>query len=104
MPFRYSCLLTVALLCATVSLPGQTTTGTLYTITTDPSGAVIGSVAVTLKNEATAAVRAQTCDENGECSFTFLPPGTYNASMSAPGFKTLEVSGLDHRSLNNYTF
>jgi len=94
MQFRYSCLSTLALLCAAVSLPGQTTTATLYTITTDPSGAVIGSVAVTLRNEATAAVRTQPCDENGECSFTFLPPGTYNASISAPGFKTLEVSGL----------
>src|SRR5439155_6301960 len=82
-------------------LPAQVTTGTLYTIVTDPSGAVIRVVVVTLRNDATGAGRQQTCDDVGECSFTFLPPGSYTASINAPGFKTLEVSGLQVDSAQN---
>src|SRR4249919_3162767 len=93
--------LALAALCLALNLPAQVTTGTVYTISTDPSGAVIQGVVVTLRNDASGSVRQQTCDDVGECSFTFLPPGTYTASINAPGFKTLEVSGLQVDSAQN---
>ena len=86
---------------AAVTLPAQVTTGTLYTITTDPSGAAIGGVSVSLQNTATSAVIRQSCDDLGECTFTFLPPGSYTASIGATGFKTLEVSGLQVEAAQN---
>jgi outer membrane receptor protein involved in Fe transport len=100
MRFEKSYLLALALLAA-LPLPAQVTTGTVYTIVTDPSGAVIGGVSVNLRNDATGAVRQQVCDDTGECGFTFLPPGSYTVSLSAPGFKTLEVSGLQVESAQN---
>ncbi len=84
-----------------VQLPAQVTTATLYTIITDPSGAVISGATVTLQDIATGITRRQVCDEAGECSFTFLPPGKYQASIHAQGFKTLEVSGLSVDSAQN---
>jgi hypothetical protein len=62
---------------------------------------VISGAVVTLRSEGTGAVRQQSCDDLGECSFTFLPPGSYRASINAPGFKTLEVSGLQVESSQN---
>src|SRR5215813_9660106 len=98
MLFKKSCIL--ALLTA-LELSAQVRTATLYTISTDPSGTVIRGVFVTLRSEATGAVRQQSCDDVGECSFTFLPPGSYTGSIHAAGFKTLEVSGLQVDSAQN---
>src|SRR5207247_1972594 len=75
----------IVLLSAALGLSAQVTTATLYTIATDPSGAVIRGVVVTLRSEATGTVRQQSCDDVGECSFTFLPPGSYTASIHATG-------------------
>src|SRR5215813_4751756 len=91
----------IVLLSAALRLSAQVTTATLYTIATDPSGAIIRGVVVTLRSEATGAVRQQSCDDVGECSFTFLPPGSYTGSIHAAGFKTLEVSGLQVDSAQN---
>src|SRR5262249_32658482 len=96
--YRNLCFLT---LFSALQLFGQVTTATLYTIVADPSGAAIGRVTVVLKNDATGAVRQQTCDDVGECSFTFLAPGSYTASISAPGFKTLEVSAFQIDAAQN---
>ncbi|MBM3734195.1 MAG: carboxypeptidase regulatory-like domain-containing protein [Acidobacteria bacterium] len=80
------------LACSLVQLAAQVTTATLYTITTDPSGAVVPGATVILRDERTGSVRRQACDNLGECSFQFLRPGTYSGSISASGFKTLEIS------------
>jgi hypothetical protein len=72
----------------------QVTTATVYVIVTDTSAGVVPQSTAVLTEQNTGAVRRQTCDENGECKFTFLSPGLYTASIGASGFKTLEVSGL----------
>jgi hypothetical protein len=83
-----------AILIAVGLLPAQVTTGTLYVIVTDPSGAVISGANVALTDVATGAVREKACDEHGECDFTFLLPSSYHASITASNFKTLEVSDI----------
>src|SRR5690242_2928613 len=84
----------VTALWITAQLWGQMTTATLYIEITDPSDAVIREATVTLTEGSTSAVRTQACNDLGECSFPFLSPGSYAASVNAPGFKTLQVSGI----------
>ncbi len=89
------------LLSCLAPIGAQVTTATLYTMITDATGAAIPGATVDLRNAATGAVRQQTCDNLGECSFQFLQPGTYSGSISVAGFKTLEISGLTVEASQN---
>jgi hypothetical protein len=73
----------------------QVTTATVYGRVTDPTGAGIPSVQVTLINEATNARSTASTDEAGEFTIPFLPVGTYTAAVEAKGFKTYRRSGLE---------
>src|SRR5271170_279840 len=77
------------------SLIGQSAgTGALTGTVTDPTGAVIPVVTVTLKNAETNQARSVTSGSDGVYKFTLLPPGTYDVRFSASGFKTAEVAGV----------
>ena len=54
---------------------------------TDPTGAVIPGVEITVTNAATGAVRTVVSNEQGIYSATQLPPGTYNIKAELAGFK-----------------
>ena len=60
----------------------------------DPSGAVIPGVEVTVRNNATGATRLVITNETGTYAVTQLPPGTYDVSASLPGFRTQLMSGV----------
>jgi len=93
--FRHlGCAFAMLGLFSVVPLMGQVTTATLHTIVTDSTGAIIRGATLELRHDATGITRAQACDDLGECSFPFLPPGAYSGSIKAPGFKTLEIAGL----------
>src|SRR5437899_6143068 len=57
---------------------------------TDPSGAVIPNVAVTLRSLDTGAAQATTTNQVGAYRFTLLKPGQYRISVSASGFQRTE--------------
>ncbi|HTA43223.1 MAG TPA: carboxypeptidase-like regulatory domain-containing protein [Bryobacteraceae bacterium] len=77
----------------TPSLVGQSAgTGALAGTITDPSGAAIPDVAVTLTNADTGQTRTSTTGANGAYRFALIPPGSYRIRFSAMGFKTAEVS------------
>src|SRR5277367_6659711 len=59
---------------------------------TDPSGAAIPNVSVTITNTGTGQSRTSTTGTDGTYKFSLLPPGTYKASFAAAGFKTSEVA------------
>src|SRR6202451_3113693 len=59
---------------------------------TDPSGAAIPNVTVTITSNATGQSRTTTTGSDGQYRFTLLPPGNYKVSFSATGFKTAEVA------------
>jgi hypothetical protein len=61
---------------------------------TDPSGAAIPSVTVTLTSNDTGQTRTATTDSSGSYKFTLLPPGSYRVRFAASGFKTAEVSSM----------
>ena len=60
----------------------------------DPTGAVIPGVEVTVTNTATGATRTVITNETGSYTVTQLPPGEYNVSASLPGFRTQVMSGV----------
>jgi hypothetical protein len=69
-------------------------TGALTGTLTDPSGAVVPNVTVTLTNNATGQVRTLTTGSDGTYRFSLIPPGSYKVRFSAPGFKVEEVPSV----------
>ncbi len=83
------------LLLFTPSLHAQSSgTGALTGTLTDPSGALVPNVAVTLTNVDTGQVRTQTTGADGSYRFALIPPGKYNVRFSAAGFKVEEVPSI----------
>jgi hypothetical protein len=70
----------------------QTDRGT--STVTDPAGAVIAGATVQAKNEATGAVYEPTSSATGNYTVAQLPAGTYDLTVSSPGFKRLVRAGL----------
>ena len=71
-------------ICAHAQVSGATLSGTI----TDSTGAVIATVQVSIKNEATGEVRAVSVDSAGFYSAPNLLPGTYDVTITASGFAT----------------
>jgi len=86
-------LLCVAIWSAS-SLAQTTTTGELAGTVTDPSGAVLTSVNITLTNVATGAMQSTQTNSTGAYHFPLLQPGTYKVSASASGFQAVDKT--DH--------
>jgi hypothetical protein len=61
---------------------------------TDPSGAAIPNVTVTLTSNDTNQVRTATTGSDGQYKFTLLPPGSYRIRFAVTGFKTAEVGSV----------
>jgi hypothetical protein len=79
---------------STVLLLGQSGTSTIRGSVSDPQGAVIPGVAVTLTNPTTGYVRTQVSGEQGVFSFELIPPGTYTVEAEIRGFKKRVLSGV----------
>jgi len=69
-------------------------TGALTGTISDPSGAAVPNVSVTLISTDTNQARTATTGNDGVYKFALLPPGTYRVRFSAAGFKTAEVSSV----------
>jgi len=87
-------LLVTATCIAVPASQAQTSgTGALTVSVTDPSSAVIVGARVSVNNGATVN-RTQVTDPTGTFTFALLPPGTYKVTITAPGFKTADVTGI----------
>ncbi len=88
----------VAVLLAVGSLPGaanaQVLYGSIVGDVTDPQGAVVSGVAITITNTGTGLKLTTVTDENGSFVFRNLLPGTYNMALSAKGFKEMHQSDI----------
>jgi hypothetical protein len=82
--------LALALLGATV-LYGQALTSLTGTVS-DPSGAVVPQVSITIVNDATGAKRSAVSDSVGRYSLLQVEPGTYTVTAQATGFDDVVIS------------
>ncbi len=67
------------------------TTANLTGLLTDPDTAAIGGATITAKNIDTNFSREVVSDENGSFTFSQLPPGNYEITISATGFRTQAI-------------
>src|SRR5437870_5202889 len=68
---------------------GQTVTGTISGVVTDPNGAIVAGANITLENDQTKDKRDQVSNESGRFSFASVQPGTYTLKIEHQGFETL---------------
>jgi len=92
---RFVALLAVLSLAGAPRLLAQSagTAGVAGTVT-DPSGAAVPQVTVTLTSADTGQSRTAVTGSDGAYRFTLLPPGAYSVRFSAQGFRSADVSGL----------
>ncbi len=86
-------LLTLLLITAIAAL-GQERFGELNGVATDPSGAVLPNVSVTMTETRTARITTTKTDGSGAYVVRNLEPGTYTVSFELPGFTKLEVPNV----------
>jgi hypothetical protein len=84
--FRISRIAIGLLRIVELSVMGQSTLGTLTGIVTDPSGAVLPNISVTVRNTQTDQRRIATTESDGTFQFVNLDAGTYEIAVIQPGF------------------
>src|SRR6185437_8467104 len=72
----------------------QNTDASLSGTVTDTTNAAIPNASLKLANQATGFVRTAKTDASGGYNITAVPPGTYDLSVSAAGFKTTLNKGI----------
>ncbi len=87
------CVLLILLCLSTMNrAAAQLITADIVGTVTDPAGAVIGSANVTALNTATNEGRTVKTTSTGDFVVSLLPPGQYNLTVDAPGFKKAATS------------
>ncbi|MGC1535946.1 MAG: carboxypeptidase-like regulatory domain-containing protein, partial [Candidatus Sulfotelmatobacter sp.] len=77
----------VLLVCASLSLYGQSTYGSITGSVADTSGAIVTDANVTLTNAGTGEKRTQSSGADGLFTFVNLFPGQYRVDIEKQGFK-----------------
>jgi len=73
------------------SMSGQTASGTITGIVTDPAGAAVASASVEVKNTDTGVIYPTVTTTTGSYSANNLPLGSYSVSVTIPGFKEIHT-------------
>lgn len=95
-----SCLLSsaaIALLSVGTAL-GQIDTATVSGLVSDSTHALVPNAEIRITNEATGGTKTTTSNAEGQYSFTFLVPGTYDVTAEAKGFQSSERKGVAVRA------
>jgi hypothetical protein len=85
----------LALMAVAMPLLGQLTSGNVVGTVYDPVGAVVPGAAVVAVNTGTGVSASTSSTSSGDYRFANLPVGTYNISVSAPGFTKAEVGNVN---------
>ena len=95
---RCSALAALALMYfSALGVRAQETRGSIQGTVTDASGAVVPNAVVTAINLATNVRSKTTTNTEGAYTLSFLLPGNYSLSASAPGFKTSQWENIELR-------
>jgi len=86
--------LLLTFLFSSMSLLGQSATGSISGTVADSSGAVIPKATVVLTDEATKGKRDSVSNSSGVFNFPSVYPGTYTLTISADGFRTWEERNI----------
>ncbi len=78
----------------TVAVVAQEVTASITGKILDPTGATVTGAAVTVTNVETNFTRTASSGAGGDYLFTLLRPGNYSLTVSQPGFKTYEQTGI----------
>ncbi len=70
------------------------TTGKITGTVADSSGAAVPNASVSVKSTALLAPRSSHTEADGGYLFDLLPPGTYELTVTAPGFSTYSQTGI----------
>ena len=99
---RLLTILTLVLVCPTLGM--SQTTGGITGRAQDISGALVPGVEVTITSPAMIErSRSAFTDEQGSYRFTLLALGVYRVSFSLPGFRTLNIDGVNVTTGNTMT-
>lgn len=82
-----SARIVVSLLILSVAGYAQSDRGSITGVVADPAGAVVANAVVDVKNVETGAVYHAATTNTGNYSINELPTGTYELSVTVPGFK-----------------
>ena len=77
-----------------VQAQSNATDGAVEGYVRDASGAIISGATITTKNTATNIVSQTTTNSEGYYRFPLLQVGNYDLTVSAPGFKEFNESGI----------
>jgi hypothetical protein len=73
----------------------QISSGTIVGIVDDNTGGAVPNAAVTLTQTATGQTRTTQTNDHGQFNAPFLPLGNYTVSVSASGYETQTISGIN---------
>ena len=88
-------ILLTALAALSVGAWAQTQLATVFGNITDPSGAVVPGVSVTIFSQGTGFKRSVLTDRAGEYRFAGLPTGDYSLRIEKPGFHSQVREGVE---------
>jgi hypothetical protein len=92
--FTVSLAVLLAFAAYTPPAQAQVLYGSIVGTITDPSGAAVPEASVTIVNIATGHRRETTSTNQGTYTISDLPAGTYDITISKPGFKQYSAKGL----------
>jgi hypothetical protein len=90
-----------SLIFAFASSSAQLSTATMFGTVVDADGAAVPNATVTLLQTQTNFTRTFTTKSDGTYHEEFLPVGPYKISVRAPGFKSLERTGVELSVMEN---
>jgi hypothetical protein len=83
------------LLCVASSLAAQATTATLQGAVTTSDGNVLPGAEIVVQSQETGSARAAVADARGAYRLLGLPPGLYEVTARAVGFRALRRTGVE---------
>lgn len=89
-------LFTLALVCFLPAMISAqvAVTGKITGVVTDSSGGAVANATVTVKSTALMSARTIGTSTDGAYLFDLLPPGTYDVTVTAAGFRTVTQTGV----------